>query len=75
MVSLINPLIIILIHNIEVDPNVPLIGLTGVWNKDKDNQGLQIKVGNTYQSNDTDITRAIVGATKFSETCQGGHYS
>jgi len=47
--------------NIEVDSNVPLIGLTGVWNKDADNQGLQIKVGNTYQSNDTDITRAIVG--------------
>jgi uncharacterized protein YhjY with autotransporter beta-barrel domain len=51
-------------NNIEVDPNVPLIGLTGVWNKDKDNQGLQIKLGNTYQSNDTDITRAIVGTAE-----------
>ncbi|MDC1272711.1 autotransporter outer membrane beta-barrel domain-containing protein [Pelagibacteraceae bacterium] len=50
--------------NIEVDSNVPLVGLTGVWNKDADNQGLQIKVGNTYQSNDTDITRAIVGTSE-----------
>jgi len=50
--------------DIEVDPNVPLIGLTGVWNKDKDNQGLQIKLGNTYQSNDTDITRQIVGTSE-----------
>ena len=57
--------------DIEVDPNVPLIGLTGVWNKDADNQGLQIKVGNTYQSNDTDITRAIVGANNFSERAKG----
>ena len=50
--------------NIEVDSNVPLVGLIGVWNKDADNQGLQIKVGNTYQSNDTDITRAIVGTSE-----------
>jgi len=50
--------------NIKVDSNVPLVGLTGVWNKDADNQGLQIKVGNTYQSNDTDITRAIVGTSE-----------
>ena len=50
--------------DIEVDPNVPLIGLTGVWNKDADNQGLQVKVGNTYQSNDTDITRQIVGTSE-----------
>ena len=57
--------------NIEVDPNVPLIGLTGVWNKNKDNQGLQVKVGNTYQSNDTDITRAIVGTNNFSERAKG----
>jgi len=50
--------------NIEVDPNVPLIGLTGVWNKNKDNQGLQVKVGNTYQSNDTDITRNAIGTAE-----------
>ena len=50
--------------DIEVDPNVPLIGLTGVWNKDADNQGLQIKVGNTYQSNDTDITRNAIGTAE-----------
>ena len=50
--------------NIKVDGNVPLIGLTGVWNKDADNQGLQIKLGNTYQSNDTDITRQIVGTSE-----------
>ena len=57
--------------DIQVESNVPLIGLTGVWNKDKDNQGLQVKVGNTYQSNDTDITRAIVGANNFSERAKG----
>jgi uncharacterized protein with beta-barrel porin domain len=57
--------------DIQVESNVPLIGLTGVWNKDKDNQGLQVKVGNTYQSNDTDITRQIVGANNFSERAKG----
>ena len=57
--------------NIKVDGNVPLIGLTGVWNKDAGNEGLQIKLGNTYQSNDTDITRQIVGVNNFSERAKG----
>jgi uncharacterized protein YhjY with autotransporter beta-barrel domain len=50
--------------DIQVESNVPLIGLTGVWNKDKDNQGLQVKIGNTYQSNDTDITRNAIGTSE-----------
>ena len=57
--------------SIKVDGNVPLIGLTGVWNKDAGNEGLQIKLGNTYQSNDTDITRQIVGVNNFSERAKG----
>jgi len=31
----------------------------------------KLKLGNTYQSNDTDITRAIVGANNFSERAKG----
>ncbi|MDC0866337.1 autotransporter outer membrane beta-barrel domain-containing protein, partial [Candidatus Pelagibacter sp.] len=50
--------------DIQVDGNVPLVGLTGVWNKDADNEGLQVKLGNTYQSNDTDITRQIIGTSE-----------
>jgi hypothetical protein len=57
--------------DIQVDGNVPLIGLTGVWNKNADNQGLQVKLGNTYQSNDTEITRAAVGVNNFSERAKG----
>ncbi|MDA9973066.1 autotransporter domain-containing protein, partial [Candidatus Pelagibacter ubique] len=53
--------------DINVDSNIPLIGLTGVWNKNKDHQGLQIRVANSYQSNDAEITRAVVGSSELAK--------
>ena len=54
-------------NDINVDANIPLIGLTGVWNKNKDHQGLQIRVANSYQSNDAEITRAVVGTSELAK--------
>ena len=54
-------------NDINVDANIPLIGLTGVWNKNEDHQGLQIRVANSYQSNDAEITRAVVGTSELAK--------
>ena len=38
-----------------------------MWNKNKDHQGLQIRVANSYQSNDAEITRAVVGSSELAK--------
>ena len=46
-------------NDININVNVPLIGAMAVWNESADQQGLQLKFSNSYQSNDAEITRAV----------------
>lgn len=49
---------------IKVDNKGPMVGLMAVWNQNPDTSGLQIKLGNTYQSKDVAITREIIGSAE-----------
>lgn len=49
---------------IKVDNKGPMAGLMAVWNQNPDTSGLQIKLGNTYQSKDVAITREIIGSAE-----------
>ena len=54
-------------NDINIDVNVPLIGAMAVWNESADQQGLQLKFSNSYQSNDAEITRAVVGTSELAK--------
>ena len=54
-------------NDINIDVNVPLIGAMAVWNESADQQGLQLKFSNSYQSNDAEITRAVVGTSQLAK--------
>ena len=53
--------------DISVNVNVPLMGAMAVWNENADQQGLQLKISNSYQSNDATITRAVVGSSELAK--------
>jgi hypothetical protein len=54
-------------NDININVNVPLIGAMAVWNESADQQGLQLKFSNSYQSNDAEITRAVVGISQLAK--------
>ena len=54
-------------NDIDINVNVPLIGAMAVWNENADQQGLQLKISNSYQSNDAEITRAVVGSSELAK--------
>ncbi|MDE0925787.1 MAG: autotransporter outer membrane beta-barrel domain-containing protein [Methylophilaceae bacterium] len=49
---------------IKVDNKGPMVGLMAVWNQNPDTNGLQLRLGNTYQSKDVGITREIIGSAE-----------
>jgi len=53
--------------NLSLSNKTPLLGLYGVWNENADQSGLQIKIGNSYQSTNANIIRPIVGVSDKAE--------
>ena len=53
--------------DVDLNVNVPLMGAMAVWNENADQQGLQLKLANSFQSNDVTITRAIVGSSELAK--------
>jgi len=53
--------------NLSLSNKTPLLGLYGVWNENIDQSGLQIKIGNSYQSTSANIIRPIVGVSDKAE--------
>ena len=49
---------------LSLSEKIPMLGLYAVWNKNSDTSGLQIRVGNAYQSTDARITRPVVGVSE-----------
>lgn len=49
---------------IKVDNKGPMVGLMAVWNQNPDTNGLQLRLGNTYQSKDVGITRETIGSAE-----------
>ena len=49
--------------NFTLSNDTPMIGFYGVWNEKADHTGLQLKIGNSYQSTNAVITRPVVGVS------------
>ena len=49
--------------NFTLSNDTPMIGFYGVWNEKTDHTGLQLKIGNSYQSTNALITRPVVGVS------------
>ncbi len=49
---------------IQVNNRLPLMGMFGVWNQNKDGMGWQVKLANAYQSKGIDITRDVTGGSE-----------
>ena len=49
--------------NFNLSNDTPMIGFYGVWNEKADHTGLQLKIGNSYQSTNAVITRPVVGVS------------
>ena len=54
-------------NDIDINPKVPLVGMMGVWNKSPDKKGLQVKLANSYQKNESTITRSAVGSSELAK--------
>lgn len=49
---------------IQINNRLPLMGMFGVWNQNKDGMGWQVKLANAYQSKSVDITRDVIGTSE-----------
>lgn len=49
---------------IQLNNRLPLMGMFGVWNQNKDGMGWQVKLANAYQSKGVDITRDVAGGSE-----------
>jgi len=49
---------------ISINNRLPLMGMFGVWNQNKDGKGWQVKLANAYQQKGVDITRDVIGTSE-----------
>lgn len=50
--------------NLTIKNKSPLFGLIGVWNKNEDHTGVQVKFANAYQNKEADIMRIASGTSE-----------
>ena len=50
--------------NVHISNKNPLMGFFGVWNKNENGLGYQVKLANAYQDKDISTTRDIIGSSE-----------
>lgn len=52
------------VSSVHISNKNPLMGVFGVWNKNEDGFGYQVKLANAYQDKDISTTREVIGSSE-----------